>query len=304
MEALSKQAMRILKFFGTDAGVSRVITTVGPEQEYFLIDRELFYAASRPGDLRADALRRPPAQGAAAGRPLLRRHSRSRAGLYGRVRARSSSASACRSRRATTKWRRGSTRSRRSSRWRSIASDHQMLTMEMLRRVADRHGLGAAAREAVRRRQWQRQAQQLVDGDRHRRQPARPAGRHPHQHAVPGLPAVRCIRAVDIHADLLRACIAAAGNDHRLGANEAPPAIISVFLGDMLSDILDADRAGAAEAHAARAAPSTSALARCRRSAAALGRPQPHLAVCLHRQQVRVPRGGLHGSRSPGRTRC
>jgi glutamine synthetase len=119
-----------------------------------------------------------------------------------------------------------------------IASDHQMVTMEILRRVADRHGLKALLHEkpfagvngSGKHNNWSMATEtgvNLLDPQ---------DDTHSNMQFLTCLCAV--LRAVDIHADLLRACIAAAGNDHRLGANEAPPAIISVFLGDMLSDIL------------------------------------------------------------------
>jgi glutamine synthetase len=104
------------------------------------------------------------------------------------------------------------------------------------------------------------------------------------------------LRAVERHQDLLRSAVAFAGNDHRLGANEAPPAIISVFLGTQLADVFDQiEQSGTATSskqgglmglgtHGAAAHP------------AARGRPQPHLALRLHGEQVRVPRAGASQS--------
>jgi glutamine synthetase len=110
------------------------------------------------------------------------------------------------------------------------------------------------------------------------------------------------LRAVDVHGDLLRSCVASASNDHRLGANEAPPAIMSVFLGDMLTDIVEPAREGDARANPqgrddgpGREGPA--------HAPARLGRPQPDLAVRLHGQQVRVPRGRRVAGRWPGRAR-
>ncbi len=98
------------------------------------------------------------------------------------------------------------------------------------------------------------------------------------------------LRAVDKSQGLLRASIASAGNDHRLGANEAPPAIISVFLGDLLTDIFEQIEKGAAkttkQGGIIEIGVSVAAEAAARRR-----RPQPHQPVRLHRQQVRVPRG-------------
>ena len=99
------------------------------------------------------------------------------------------------------------------------------------------------------------------------------------------------LRAVNKWQGLLRASIASAGNDHRLGANEAPPAIISVFLGDMLTDIFEQIEKGGAQDARRRAAcwtPACGVLPKLPRDA---GRPQPHQPVRVHRQQVRVPRG-------------
>ncbi len=97
------------------------------------------------------------------------------------------------------------------------------------------------------------------------------------------------LRAVSRHGDLLRVAVATAANDHRLGANEAPPAIISVFLGDMLQDIVDADRKGWGEEHQVRRHHDDRRL-RSAALAARRRRPQPHQPVRLHRQQVRIPR--------------
>jgi len=120
-----------------------------------------------------------------------------------------------------------------------LASDHQMLTMETLKRVAIRHGLVALLHEkpfagvngSGKHNNWS----MSTDAGHNLLDPQDET--HTNMQFLVFLCAV--IRAVDIHADLLRASIAAAGNDHRLGANEAPPAIISIFLGDMLQDILD-----------------------------------------------------------------
>ena len=122
----------------------------------------------------------------------------------------------------------------------NLATDHQMLTMEMLRRTADEVRPGVpAARKAVCRHQRLGQAQQLVDGHRHRRKPAQPRRHAARQRAVPGL----LRRPSFAPSPSIRNCCASpsasAANDHRLGANEAPPAIISIFLGDQLQDMID-----------------------------------------------------------------
>ncbi|HSC57944.1 MAG TPA: glutamine synthetase type III, partial [Gemmatimonadales bacterium] len=119
-----------------------------------------------------------------------------------------------------------------------IASDHQMMLMETLRKVAPKHGLQVLLHEkpfagvngSGKHNNWSMATDtgvNLLDPQDET---------HTNTQFLVFLCAV--IRAVDLHADLLRSCVASAGNDHRLGANEAPPAIISVFLGAMLSDIL------------------------------------------------------------------
>ncbi len=238
MEALSQQAFRILRLFGTDKGVTRVFTTVGPEQEYFLVDRELYF--KRP-DLviceRSLFGTRPPKgqqledhyfgtipQRVLAcmadverelyrlGVPVKTRHNEVAPGQYEIAPLFEMS---------------------------QLASDHQMVTMETLKRVAQRHGLVALLHEkpfagvngSGKHNNWSMATDtgvNLLDPQDET---------HTNMQFLVFLCAV--IRSVDIHADLLRTSIAAAGNDHRLGANEAPPAIISIFLGDMLTDILD-----------------------------------------------------------------
>ena len=238
MEALSKQAMRILRLFGTDVGVTRVFTTVGPEQEYFLVDRELFYR--RPDLLTCERTlfgARPPkgqqledhyfgsipprvlAFMAAVehelyrlGVPVKTRHNEVAPGQYEIAPLFETS---------------------------HIASDHQMLLMETLKRVAPRYGLQALLHEkpfagvngSGKHNNWSMAtdtAVNLLDPQDET---------HTNMQFLVFLCAV--IRAIDLHADLLRASIASAANDHRLGANEAPPAIISIFVGDMLEDILE-----------------------------------------------------------------
>ncbi len=237
MDTLSKQAMRVLKLFGTDGGVTRVQTTLGPEQEYFLIDKEGFHR--RPDLMTCErtlfGARPPKGQqledhyfGAIPARvlnfmaeaeeelfrvgvPVKTRHNEV-APLQFEVAPLFETA--------------------------HIASDHQMVLMEILRRVADRHGLKALLHEkpfagvngSGKHNNWSMATDtgvNLLDPQ---------DDTHTNMQFLTFLCAV--IRGVDMHADLLRASIAAAGNDHRLGANEAPPAIISIFLGDMLSDIL------------------------------------------------------------------
>ncbi len=237
MEALSRQALRILKLFGAD-GAERVTTTVGPEQEYFLIDREQFYA--RPDLMTCERTlfgARPP-----KGQQLEDHYFGS---IPPRVLAFMSEVE-------NELWRLGVPVKTRHNEvaplqfeiaplfeTSHIASDHQMIMMETLRRVAPRHGLQALLHEkpfagingSGKHNNWS----MATDTGANLLDPQDDT--HSNTQFLVFLCAV--IRAVDIHADLLRASIASAANDHRLGANEAPPAIISIFLGDMLMDILD-----------------------------------------------------------------
>ena len=237
-EALSRQALRILRLFGTDAGVTHVSTTLGPEQEYFLVDRELYY--ERPDLLTCDRTlfgARPPkgqqledhyfgtiperVLGFMAdaehelyrlGVPVKTRHNEVAPGQYEIAPIFEAA---------------------------HVASDHQMLLMETLKRVAPRHGLQCLLHEkpfagvngSGKHVNWSISTDtgvNLLDPQDET---------HTNIQFLVFLCAV--VRAVDLHADLLRAAIASAGNDHRLGANEAPPAVISIFLGDMLMDILE-----------------------------------------------------------------
>jgi len=243
VEALSTQALRILKLFGTDQGVSRIVTTVGPEQEYFLVDRELYYR--RPDLLTCERTlfgAKPPKgqqledhyfgtipprvlafmaesehELYRLGVPVKTRHNEVAPGQYEIAPLFEAS---------------------------HIASDHQMLLMETLKRVAPRFGLQALLHEkpfagvngSGKHNNWSMSTDtgvNLLDPQDET---------HTNSQFLVFL--VATIRAVDIHADLLRASIASAANDHRLGANEAPPAIISIFLGKMLSDILEQVEAG------------------------------------------------------------
>ncbi|HEX9754880.1 MAG TPA: glutamine synthetase III [Gemmatimonadales bacterium] len=238
MEALSQQALRVLRFFGTDIGVRRVFTTVGSEQEYFLVDRELH--AQRPDLMVCERTlfgARPP-----KGQQLEDHY-------FGAIQPQVLAFMADVEREL---WRLGVPVKTRHNEvapcqyeiapifeTSHIASDHQMLMMETMRRCAPRYGLKLLLHEkpfagingSGKHNNWSMSTDtgiNLLD-------PQEQA--HTNSQFLVFLCAV--LRAVDLHADLLRASIASAANDHRLGANEAPPAIISVFLGHMLQDILD-----------------------------------------------------------------
>jgi len=238
MEALSEQALRILKIFGTDAGVTRVAATLGCEQEYFLIDRSHYY--SRDDLLSCDRTlfgAKPPkgqqledhyfgsiptrALGFMAavehelyrlGVPLKTRHNEVAPGQFELAPLFETA---------------------------NIACDHQMLTMEALQRVAARFSLQCILHEkpfagingSGKHLNWSMSTNAGVNLLDPR------DDTHTNSQFLVFLCAV--IRAVDVHADLLRCSVASAANDHRLGANEAPPAIMSIFLGDMLTDIIE-----------------------------------------------------------------
>ena len=244
IDALEKQAMRILKIFGTDEGVRHVRSTLGAEQEYFLIDRNLYYArpdlvscsrtlfgAMPPKHQQLDdhyfgAI--PPRVNAfmaefelelfKLGVPVQTRHNEVAPGQYEIAPLFEST---------------------------NIACDHQAILMETLKRVAGRFGFVAILHEkpfagvngSGKHNNWSLSTStgvNLLD----------PKGQtHTNTQFMTFLCAV--IRAVHIHGDTLRATIASASNDHRLGANEAPPAIISIFLGDMLSDLIEQLEKGA-----------------------------------------------------------
>ena len=245
MEALSKQAVRVLKLFGSTA--ERVITTCGPEQEYFLIDR--YFYLSRPDLINAGRTlfgATPPkgqeledqyfgaipervmafmneveAELYKVGVPVKTRHNEVAPSQYEIAPVFENA---------------------------NVATDHQMMVDgdAAADRAEVRPGV-PAAREAVRRRQRIGQAPELVDGRRRGQQPAEPRRQPARQHAVPGV-----LRGgASAPSTSGRGCcaprIASAGNDHRLGANEAPPAIISIFLGDMLTDIFEQIEKGGAK---------------------------------------------------------
>ncbi len=243
MEALSEQAMRLVKLFGNETGATRVSPTVGAEQEYFLIDRRFYFA--RPDLMMCNRTllgAKPPKDqqledhyfGAIPSRvlsymtdvdselfslgvPVKTRHNEVAPGQY-EIAAMFESA--------------------------NVAVDHQMLVMEALRRAAPQHGLHCIMHEkpfagvngSGKHNNWSLATDTGVNLLDPR------VETHTNLQFLVFLCAI--IRAVDRHADLLRASVASAGNDHRLGANEAPPAIISIFLGEMLSDIVNQIEAG------------------------------------------------------------
>ena len=244
MQALDKQARRILKLFG-HKDISRVAATAGPEQEYFLVDKMFYYA--RPDLLSAgrSLFGAPAPKGQEfedhyfglipdrvmafmyevdrelfkLGIPSKTRHNEVAPGQF-EIAPLFESA--------------------------NLAADHQQLVMTVLKKTADKHGLSCLLHEkpfagingSGKHVNWSlgnsTQGNLLDPGDT------------PHENAQFLVFAGAVIRAVDKFAPLLRSSIASAGNDHRLGANEAPPAIISIYLGDQLADVFEQIKAGGA----------------------------------------------------------
>ncbi len=244
MQALNKQAQRILKLFGHNDGAF-VASTAGPEQEYFLVDRHFFFA--RPDLLNAGrtlfGCKPPKGQefddhyfGAIPERvlafmldaerelfklgiPVKTRHNEVAPGQFEIAPVFESA---------------------------NVAADHQQLMMTTLTRVAKKYGMACLMHEkpfagvngSGKHVNWSMgsssQGNMLDPGDT------------PHDNAQFLVFCAAVIRAVHLHQGLLRAVVATAGNDHRLGANEAPPAIISIFLGDQLTDIFEQIKSGGA----------------------------------------------------------
>jgi glutamine synthetase len=244
MEALSKQAVRILRLFGSTA--ERVVTTCGPEQEYFLIDR--YFYLSRPDLINAGRTlfgARPP-----KGQELEDQYFGS---IPDRVMAFMSDVE-------TELYKVGVPVKTRHNEVApsqyeiapvfenaNVATDHQMMMMETLKRTAPKYGLACLLHEkpfagvngSGKHLNWS-----MSDDEGNN---LLGPGANPHDNMQFLVFCTAVIRAVNKWQGLLRASIASAGNDHRLGANEAPPAILSIFLGDMLTDIFEQIEKGGAK---------------------------------------------------------
>ncbi len=237
MEAVSKSALKILDLFGVKA--NRVSSTVGPEQEYFLIERE-DYAKRKDLIYTGRTLFGAPAP---KGQELEDHY-------FGSVKMR---VSAYMKDLDEELWKLGISAKTKHNEvapcqhelapifsTTNIASDHNQLTMEAMRKVAKKHGFKCLLHEkpfagvngSGKHNNWSLSTDtglNLLD-----------PGKTPSENAQFLLFLTAVIKAVNKYQDLLRLSVATAGNDHRLGANEAPPAIISIFLGDELTAILDA----------------------------------------------------------------
>src|SRR5574342_660412 len=229
MEAVSKQAVRVLKLFGSTA--ERAYATCGPEQEYFLIDRNFYFA--RPDLINAGRtlFGAKPERVLACmadvemelykiGVPVKTRHNEVAPSQYEIAPVFENA---------------------------NLAVDHQMMTMETLKRVAPKYGLECLLHEkpfagvngSCKHNNWS-------ISDEFGNNLLNP-GETPHDNIQFLVFCTSVLRAVNKFQGLLRFSIASAGNDHRLGANEAPPAIISVFLGEILTDIFAQIEKGSAK---------------------------------------------------------
>jgi len=242
MEAIDKQAIRVLRLFG-DMTSQRVITTVGPEQEYFLIDKEIFL--KRPDLIYTGrtlfGARPPKGQeledhyfGALKPKISAFMHDLDeelwKLGVYAKTKhnevapAQHELAPIF----STT----------------NIATDHNQLTMELMKSIASKHGLACLLHEkpfagvngSGKHNNWSISTDTGIN--------LLEPGETPNDNAQFLLFLVAVIKAVDEYQNILRVSVASAANDHRLGANEAPPAIVSIFLGEELTEILEAIEKG------------------------------------------------------------
>ena len=244
MQAISDQAVRLLRLFDNTT-VKRVFTTVGAEQEYFLIDRHFYLARPDLINTGRTLFGAKPPKGQELddnyfgaihervlsymaevewellrlGVPIKTRHNEVAPGQYELAPTFETA---------------------------NIATDHQMMVMETLRKLAPRHGFACLLHEkpfagvngSCKHNNWSLttdSGENLLD-----------PGDTPHANAQFLVFCAAVCRALHKHAGLLRLSAASAGNDHRLGANEAPPAIISVFLGSQLTDVFEQIESGVA----------------------------------------------------------
>ena len=236
MQAIDEQTKRLLACFGEQVD-GRIITTLGAEQEYFLVDKELYYA-------RPDLLH--------CGRTLFgtlpAKHQQLEDHYFGAIKTRVLNFMIDVDREL---WRLGIPAKTRhnevapsqfeiASQFEelNLAVDHNMQIMETLKDTANKHGFVCLLHEkpflgvngSGKHNNWSIAANgiNLLN-----------PGKNPHENAIFMTVLCAIIKAIDTHADILRATVAKAGNDHRLGANEAPPAIISIFLGDQLTELIN-----------------------------------------------------------------
>ncbi len=236
MEAVNKQALRVVRALGYD-DVKRTTTTVGPEQEYFLVDKELY-------DKRPDLIY--------CGRTLIGsmppKGQEMDDHYFGVLKPR---VAAFMRELDRELWKLGVLAKTEHNEaapsqhelapiftTTNIAADHNQLTMEFMKKIALRHGLVCLLHEkpydgvngSGKHNNWSISTDTGINFLK--------SGKNPSENKLFLITMAAVIEAVDKHQDLLRIAVATAGNDHRLGGNEAPPAIISIFLGEELTDML------------------------------------------------------------------
>ena len=235
-QALAKAVKRLLKCFGENGGLMPKVT-LGPEQEYFLVDKNFYFARPDLVQTGRTLFGAPPPK-----------HQQLEDHYFGTIKHRVLSFMSDVEREL---WRLGIPAKTRHNEVApaqyelaplfeelNLACDHNMLVMEILKQKAEEHGFICLLHEkpfagingSGKHNNWS-----VSYGDRNLLNP----GSDPHQNAIFLTTLCAVIQAVDRHADLLRVATAGAGNDHRLGANEAPPAIISIFLGEQLTDVIE-----------------------------------------------------------------
>ena len=244
--ALSKQVMRLAKLFGIDTKKKRAYATLGPEQEYFLVDADVY-------EKRLDLIQ--------TGRTLFgkkpAKHQQMEDHYFGAIKTRVMAFMEDLDREL---WKLGiPSKSRHNEvcpaqfemapvfEEQNLAIDHNMMAMEILKQVAERHGFVCLLHEKP-------FAGVNGSGKHNNWSICGPDGKNwlspgedPHDNAKFLTVLCALMKAVDTHAGLLRVAVASAGNDHRLGANEAPPAIMSIFLGEQLTDIINQIEKGGAK---------------------------------------------------------
>lgn len=246
MAALSKQVCRLAELFGIDTNGKRAYPTMGVEQEYFLIDKALYEGRLDLIQTGRTLFGRPPAK-----------HQQMDDHYFGAIKPRVVDFMDDLDREL---WRLGIPSKTRHNEVcpaqfeiapvfeeLNLAVDHNMMIMQVLREVAEKHGLVCLMHEKP-------YAGVNGSGKHNNWSICGPDGKNwltpgesPHENAKFLTIIGALMQAIDTHAEMLRASVATAGNDHRLGANEAPPAILSIFLGDQLMDIIEQIEKGGAK---------------------------------------------------------
>jgi len=242
IQALKKSVIRLMNCF--ELPQARVMVTLGPEQEYFLIDKNFYL--NRPDLVQTGrtVFGAPPPK-----------HQQLEDHYFGSIKPR---ILAFMNDVEMELWKLGIPAKTRHNEVApaqfelapmfeelNLAVDHNMIVMEVLRQTAERHGLVCLLHEkpfagingSGKHNNWS-----VAYGKQNLLEP----GMDPHQNAIFLTVLTSIIRGVHLHSDILRSSTAYAGNDHRLGANEAPPAIVSIFLGDQLSDVIEQIEKGGA----------------------------------------------------------